>query len=295
MHIIRCRLLAIIALFVSVSTYAQDKIYKTDGGVLESKVKVVGVTSIVFKRFENPDGPEYTILKKEVSKIVYQNGIVDDFKGKEGIGKPGIEGDGRSKMAKKYGDNFISVTPAAYTVSVDGTINDVGVGLTYERLLDKRGHIGLNVPVMMCFASDHDFRNYTYYNSGTSVNYSGNYHSFFFMPGIKVYPARSGEAVRYSLGASLFCALGTEPMGVYSYNYNYTGGSLSNDTYHYTMFGFMISNSVNITAGKHVYMALDLAAGIPFSDNRHTNNEYGVLAPIVGPFLQFGFKVGYRY
>ena len=141
------------------SARAQDKIYKTDGGVIEAKVKKVDPAAVIYKRFDNQDGPEYTILKKQVTKIVYQNGTTDGFEGdakKDASGNnSGVKG---GKAAKsKYGDNIISVTPGAYTAAVDGSMNDVGVGISYERLLDKRGHIGLNLPVLMSFSSNKDY------------------------------------------------------------------------------------------------------------------------------------------
>ena len=294
-----------IAVIISCSVYAQDKIYKTDGTVIESKVKKVDPTTVIYRRFDNQDGPEYTILKKQVNKIVYQNGTTDVFDDAAGKGDKERSSKSRAgngaRVAKKYGDNFISITPAVYTASVDGTINDAGIGATYERLLDKNGHIGISVPVMICFASSKDFNNYTYYYYGSGSvtnNYSGNYHSFYFMPGLKFYPAPGRVAVRYSLEASLFCAFGTEPVGVYDYN-NYGSGAVQTnspyDTYHYTMFGLMLSNSVNITAGKHAYLALDLGMGVPLSDNRHSNSNTDNGLGIVGPFIRFGFKVGYRY
>ncbi len=297
-QLLKTALYVIILSCGAVPVIAQDKIYKTDGSVLESKVKQVGVKAIVFKRFNNQDGPEYTILKKEVVKIVYENGTTDMFNQREPDDRE--EGLVHSKTSghvkkgtKKYGNNFIAVTPAAYTVAMDGSMNDVGVGISYERLLDKKGHIGLNLPVLMCFTSNRDFNNYRYYYGGNNPSYSGNYHSFFFEPSLKFYPASSREAVRYSLGASLFCSLGTEPSAVYSYNNYYGSGTPTEGTYQYSIIGFMLANSVNIMAGNHVYMAIDLAAGVPVSDNRHANKDG--LEFLLGPFLQFGFKLGYRY
>ena len=291
-HLFKVTFFTVFIALIAIAAQAQDKIYKKDGTVLDSKVKSVGERTITYKRFDNQDGPEYSILKNDVAKIVYQNGITDVFE--EGTGKePGYHGK-HSKFVNKYGKDIISITPAAYTASLDGTINDAGIGICYERLLDERGHIGLNLPVMMFFSSNKDFTNNTfnyYYNNGTP-NY-GNYTSFYFMPGIKFYPAPDREHVRYSMGASFFCILGGEPEGVYENN----GNSNPFDpyaTHRYTVYGLMFSNSVNITATRHFYMSLDLGTGIPFADNRHVDNNGG-LDIIIGPFTQIGFKVGYRY
>ncbi len=289
-------LLLVVSVAASVGLHAQDKIYKTDNSIVEAKVKKIDPVSIVYKRFDNQEGPEYTIPKKQVVKIVYQNGTTDVFDGtpkydedRKSTGKKGGHAKDGNQAKKKYGGNIFSIVPGAYTVSVDGSMNDVGVGLCYERLLDKRGHIGFNLPVIMSFASSRDFNNYTYNYLNNGVNYPGNYHSLFFAPGVKFYPAGINKSVRYSFGASLFCAFGTEPQGVYDYN-----STSPTATYHYAMTGLMISNSVNISVARHLYMALDLSAGVPFSDNRHTTN-YNSFADIPVPFLQFGFKFGYRY
>src|SRR5580698_8129701 len=68
---------AMIALCGYVS--AQDKIYKRDGDVLDTKIKSVGIRTVTYQMFNNLTGPEYTIEKAAVEKIVYQNGSEDVF------------------------------------------------------------------------------------------------------------------------------------------------------------------------------------------------------------------------
>ena len=267
---------------------AQDKIYKTDGAIINAKVKTVGTNTVTYKKYDNPTGPDYTILKKEISSITYETGGQDNFK---------APGDADAKIGHSrvaYGKNILSFTPLAYSASLDGSINDAGIGITYERQLDKFGHISFNLPVMMNFSSSKDFNNYDYnYTGGVQVTYPS-YHSFFIMPGLKFYPAGSKEMVRYSLGAALFAGFGSEPYAVYEYN-NYSATSSYNPTgdYRYAMYGLMISNSINISVSRHVYMALDLSAGIPISDNRHANSDQ--IDQLATPFIQFAFKGGYRF
>ena len=296
---LRICLVAILSI-VTLSLHAQDKIYKKDGGVISAKVKSVGSTMVIYKRFDNPDGPEYTILKKDVNQIKYENGTTDNFKGedtKEGHQGYAKGGSKKAKFVKKYGDNILSVTPGAYTVSIDGTINDVGIGFCYERQLDERGHISFNLPVMVSFSSSKDFTNNSfYYNSNNNGTYtaSASYHSYYFMPGVKFYPATSKEKVRYSLGASFFAIFGSEPYWVYDNGNNYATGTNLGGDWKYAVYGFMLFNSVNIAASKHLLMTIDLGLGIPVSDNRRTNNDNG-LDVIFAPWIQFGFKVGYRF
>lgn len=59
---------------VSVFTFAQDRIIKTDLKEILCKVTEIGVTEIKYKKAENLDGPTYTIKKSEVKKIIFENG-----------------------------------------------------------------------------------------------------------------------------------------------------------------------------------------------------------------------------
>src|ERR1019366_10798104 len=114
MNIRACLLVVLIA--ISCSAHAQDKIYKRDGVIINAKVKAVAATSVTYKRYDNPGGPEYMIAKKELSQIKYENGTIDFFdrpETKEGRRSAVKEGAKKGKYAKKYGDNIISIIPAA--------------------------------------------------------------------------------------------------------------------------------------------------------------------------------------
>ena len=277
---------------VSFSAVAQDKIYKTGGDVIEAKVSSVGTDKITYKRYDNQNGPDYMLAKSDILKIVYQNGTVDVFTapGARPMGHHTTKDDYKKKgKQKKYGNNILSVIPGAYSVSLDGSINDPGVGISYERLLDENGHIGLSLPVIVNFSSNKDFNNTNSINY-TGVGYTGTerFTSFCFMPGVKFYPARNTESVRYSLGASFFVISGGEPYQVYDYGSGVTAG-----TYRYAMYGLMFSNSVNVSLKKHLYMALDINAGIPFSDNRYKDQT--AADDLFLPMLQFVLRIGGRF
>ncbi len=76
------KLLSIIAftiLFGMSATFAQDKIYKKTGEVLEAKVTEIGNSEIRYKAFANLNGPNYVVNKQDVIKIIYENGKVETF------------------------------------------------------------------------------------------------------------------------------------------------------------------------------------------------------------------------
>jgi hypothetical protein len=277
-----------IAILFTIPAFAQDKIYKTDGDIIEAKVRTVGTTAINYTRFNNQDGPEYTILKRDVSKIIYQNGITDNFE--KGGKRPSVHARVTGKHTKKMGDNIVTLMPAIYTAALfDGSVNDPGIGICYERLLDDKGHIGFVLPVVFNFAQNKDFTgNYYYYNYNNIVVDAGNYHSWMFMPGIKFYPAPSTQKFRYGMGLSLFAMFGNEPISVYDRNSVATTGD-----WRYTLYGLCITNSINISVTRHFYMEFTVNGAIPVSDNRR--RDYDAIDNMLLPMIQFALKTGYRF
>jgi len=48
-------------------------------GEIQAKITEITPTEIKYKRFDNPEGPTYTILKSDASSISYENGAKDIF------------------------------------------------------------------------------------------------------------------------------------------------------------------------------------------------------------------------
>lgn len=71
-------LLTFIMLF-SAKLFAQDVIILKDGTEIKAKVLKVGISEIDFKKFENIDGPQYTMTKGQIFMIKYENGTKDVF------------------------------------------------------------------------------------------------------------------------------------------------------------------------------------------------------------------------
>jgi hypothetical protein len=64
---------------------AQDTIVLRDANELQAKVTSVGVNEIVYLKWENLEGPSYTIPKKDVFFIKYANGSKDSFVDQQNI------------------------------------------------------------------------------------------------------------------------------------------------------------------------------------------------------------------
>lgn len=59
------------------SAYSQDIIEKTDGTLIESKINEIGLNKIEYYIYDNLSGPVFIISKKDVFKIILENGTVE--------------------------------------------------------------------------------------------------------------------------------------------------------------------------------------------------------------------------
>lgn len=259
----------------AVTALAQDKIYKRDGAIIEAKVRSVGSTAVTYNRWDNQSGPEYSLPKLDVSKIKYQNGSEDSFD--DDIFPPGLPRPHRrtetsdSSRRHTYGRTVAAVGPMQFTE------NGLGFCFSYERVLDEAGIVAFYVPAIATW----HFNNNSYYNSVT-----GKYESahqdfmFYFMPGIKLYPATCFRRSSYSIGPNLVYATGdkSEEISVGGYR-----------TMNHMMVGMILNQSLNINPGPHVYMGFDFGLGFSY-----VNRIDGANQNTTG-LVQGAFRIGYRF
>lgn len=75
MDIMKKALVSLIILCTyAMAVYAQDVIVKKDGSTILSKILEVNPNDVKYKKFSNPNGPTYTIIKSEIMSINYENG-----------------------------------------------------------------------------------------------------------------------------------------------------------------------------------------------------------------------------
>ena len=72
-------LIFVVLLASTLSASAQDVIVKKDGSTILSKVIEIGTTEVKYKKWNNQNGPNYTISKSEVQAINYENGEKETF------------------------------------------------------------------------------------------------------------------------------------------------------------------------------------------------------------------------
>jgi len=255
---------------------AQDKIYKTDGSIIEVKIKSVGVKAVTYTRSDNQSGPEYTVYKRDVDKIVYQNGNEDVFASRRP--RPQINAGSNDKSDTKekkiYGRSVVALSPMQFTE------NGLGASISYERALDKRGLVAFYVPVIFTVNPSN---NYDVYTTGVPFNKHRDV-AFYAMPGIKIYPTGSFGVVRYGLGPSLVVSSGEKTNVVYDVN-----GYPVNNTLQRFMLGMVLNNSLNINPSQHLYLGLEFGLGFTYLHTVDGNSEN------TRALVQGGFKIGYRF
>ncbi len=69
----------LILLCITGMATAQDVIVKTDNSTILSKVLEITSTEIKYKKWDNEDGPLYSISRSEIKSINYENGEVENF------------------------------------------------------------------------------------------------------------------------------------------------------------------------------------------------------------------------
>lgn len=276
-----------VIMMVSAAAYAQDKIYKTDGEVIDAKIKSVGTKTVTYVRFDNQTGPEYTIVKNEVEKIAYQNGSVDVFE-TGGLPRPGHhhhhinkpEGNtdnGPAEPKIKYKPDVLALAPIQFTE------NGLGVALSYERAIDKDGIVAFYLPVIATW----NLSNSTYIDNNTGQTVNGHADMMAYaMPGIKIYPTGSYGVVRYSVGPSLVIGAGQRSNQIYD---PYSNPTSQYVTQQHFVLGIMVNNSLNINPSPHVYLGLDFGFGFTYMDRIAGLNQN------TSGLVQGGFKIGYRF
>ena len=92
-----------LAMFFYGVVFAQDKIYKKDGEVIEAKVTEIGSDELKYKIFNDQNGPTYSLEKDLILKVVYENGRIESYQ--SNLKDPALYAD-QAKNAIKI--NFLS-------------------------------------------------------------------------------------------------------------------------------------------------------------------------------------------
>ncbi len=117
------------AVCAAVSANAQDVIVMRNADEIKAKITAVTPNEVTYIKWDNPNGPTYTIYKDEVFYVRYENGTKDVF---SDVNQPqngyrfykGVYNPAKSNSGGKY--HFDSVKFQSYVYA--GTIFQAGIG-----------------------------------------------------------------------------------------------------------------------------------------------------------------------
>lgn len=273
--------LSLLALLAAFASRAQDVITTTNGTTMDVKVDEITPRTVLYHKSDNLTGPQYSIPKKEVATIEYDNGTKEDFGYRRGPDNHGRMEGMRATEDRSYGNNTLSVAPVF--INSEGS---PGFGVMYERVLDRRGIVSLQLPFALSLVRDYDLNSLNPNTGRYDRIYRPFYHVY---PGLKIYPTGSQGVVRYSIGAALDIGFGDKYIERGSYN-PITG--LYNSGYVQNVFktGMMINNGLNFMPTKNLYIGMELGLGFYYIDTEDDYYGYNEV-----PAAQFNFRVGYRF
>lgn len=141
----------VLVTFFTLNGLSQDEIYKKNSEKIECKVEEVTEDKIKYHKEDNMDGPLYSIAKKEVLVIVYENGTYEypNIR-KEDIQTEEINEFGAVVPKEAYTDfkrNLISINPLNL---FHGNIN-----LAYQHIFES-GKTALRIPVKIGFDNENN-------------------------------------------------------------------------------------------------------------------------------------------
>lgn len=259
---IRSAAIAGVLFLTGFTAQSQDIITLKDGRTVETVVIEVNKKDVVYRKFANPKGPQYRIEVKDVQRINYESGAVDEFNAPKNTAssKSPIE-----MMPSEFGRNIISVD--AFTLLFQN------VELSYERILGPQGRLGLRVPISVNMAGGNDQNIFAgtrnVMNTGLDFNF---------------YPMGQGTS-RMFIGPSVKVG---QARTSYTYYDDFIGGNISTEG-NSSYFAFLLRVGYLYTPVKE--LSLGFAFGL--GTRRYFTNIPTYNAASGAANLQF--SLGYRF
>jgi hypothetical protein len=240
------------------NSYAQDFIYRINGDKISAKVLEIDKAYISYKKFDNQDGPTYKMVRKEIVRIEYKNGTVENFVEE----KPLLIG-----YSTGFGRNLVNFDFVSLLFSE--------VGISYEHIFGS-GIVGLKIPVICGF-------NHSNYNSWMVYN------NFISGIDLNLYPTGQGR-VRYFVGPGF--RVGSVSVTTYSpFSYDSNGYYVEPvpKTINSGMTAFQVNNGVLFQPTINFNISLVLGIGLR---KIYGYNQYDSFGPNYGTF---NANVAYRF
>ncbi len=275
---------AVLGLFslLATSAFAQDKIFQSNGNVIDAKVKMIKGDNIIYWHWDDRNGALYALSVNEVDKIRYENGNEELFNGHNSANvpsatpryNPGYRGHSPAMFG---GNNIVSFAPIFFTE------NGVGIAASYERVLDRNSIVSFYLPVIATINTDNQEE--SGYNKNEDI-------MAYIAPGIKFYPTSCRGLLKYAVGPSLVLGVGEKTTGGPYTQWNGVQYQTYLDPYvtrTKTMLGILVNNSMQVNPSTHLSLGFDFGFGFTYI------NDVGGVNKGVSGMVQGGFKIGYRY
>lgn len=126
-----------LALFPLIVAYSQDRIYTSEGEVIQAKILEIKEQDITFQKHNDASGVVFVIAKNKVQRIVFQNGIEETFH---------AEGDTQHVSGNDWQTELNGKKPDMIYLT-DGTVVECEVvekkrfGVNYIPTSDSRGYV----------------------------------------------------------------------------------------------------------------------------------------------------------
>ncbi len=191
----------LIFIIASISSFAQDIIYKKDKTKIACKVIKVGINEIEYLKSDSLNANVKSISISEVTLIDYSNGDFDDFNTQNIIQNTYVAASKRKKTLEFRYDSLFTKNIISYHLADLFFYNLTG---SYERIL-KSGKFGIKIPFRLG-SLELDEGSLMGFSVGTDLNY---------------YPTGQGR-LKYYVGPSL--EIGSANESVYNYVGPYSNG-----------------------------------------------------------------------
>jgi hypothetical protein len=261
------------------AAHAQDVLVRKNGSTIEGKVVEVGVDKVLYKVSKEADAANFVVRKNELLRIEFGNGQTIWFdKRRERSSERSSERNAPIIQNEEFGKNKIDVSPFKALDS------GPGFGISYERILDKRGYFGLLLPFTVTIPD-------SYYIPTISDNADDQ--MYYFSPSLKVYPFGQ-KRVTYAVGPTLFAGIGKRWNNYTDYDPS-TGVSTSRDEERDRFrMGLIVNNYVNFQITQHFQIGLNAGLGPRYIDREEYRSSIyrnrGM--EITG---EFNFSLGFRF
>ncbi len=173
---------------------------------------------------------------------------------------------------KGYGDNLIALHP--YFGYATPELSDLGVGISYERFLNE--YMSAKLPLNFGLAAK-------MFQTGI---------------GLKFYPTGHDRTIKYAVGPSLLFTRSTDGFEVSRFDstgmFFYTE-EVDNPL---TQLGFALTNSLNMTIKKNIYIGAEMGIGINYINNYKEDLDSGFGGRSTGGpnvLFMFNLSMGYRF